>query len=88
MTRVFNICFNHKGKSYTALVSVNGKEDPSVNVTTNSDTIQILLPTGQLIFSIADVLQRMYAGLNSTSSSNTTFYVTPNISLQLLNTDW
>lgn len=87
MARVFNICFNHKGKSYTALVSVNGKEDPSVKVTTNSDTIQILLPTGRLIFSIADVLQRMYATVN-TSSSNATFYVTPNISLQLLNTEW
>ena len=87
MARVFNICFNHKGKTYTALVSVNGKEDSSVNVTTNSETIQILLPTGRLIFSIADVLQRMYAGINA-ASSNTTFYVTPNISLQLMNTDW
>jgi hypothetical protein len=86
MARVFNICFDHKGKSYTALVSVNGKEDNSVKVTTNSETIQILLPTGQLTFSIADVLQRMYATVNT--SSNTTFYVTPNISLQLLNTDW
>jgi hypothetical protein len=66
---------------------VNGKEDPSVKVTTNSDTIQILLPTGRLVFSIADVLQRMYATLNTTSS-NTIFYVTPNISLQLLNTEW
>jgi hypothetical protein len=90
MARVFNICFDHKGKSYTALVSVNGKEDSAIKVTANTDTIQILLPTGRLIFSIADVLQRMYAGLNSTSSSssNTTFYVTPNISLQLLNTEW
>lgn len=87
MARVFNICFNHKGKSYTALVSVNGKEDLSVKVATYSDTIQILLPTGQLTFSIADVLQRMYATVN-TSSSNSTLYVTPNISLQLLNTEW
>lgn len=89
MARVFNICFDHKGKSYTALVSVNGNEDSSVKVTTNTDTIQILLPTGRLIFSIADVLQRMYAGMNTTSSSsNTIFHVTPTISLQLLNTDW
>ena len=87
MGRVFNICFEHKNKSYTALVSVNGKEDTSIKVTTNTDSIQILLPTGRLIFSIADVLQRMYTG-PTTSSSNTTFYVTPNISLQLLNTDW
>ena len=86
MARIFNICFRHKEKSYTALVSVNGKEDPSIKVITNNDNIQILLPTGSLSFSIADVLQRMYASLNETS--NTTFYVTPNISLQLLNTDW
>jgi hypothetical protein len=87
MARVFNICFQHKGKSYSALVALNGKEDSSVNVVCNSDTIQIILPTGQLSFSIADVLQRMYATVNSTSS-NTTLYVTPNISLQLLNTEW
>lgn len=87
MARVFNICFNHKGKSYSALVSVNGTEDSSIKVTTTSDTIQILLPTGRLIFSITDVLQRMYSAKNSTSS-NTVFHVTPNISLQLLNTEW
>jgi hypothetical protein len=87
MARVFNICFQHKGKSYTALVSINGKEDSSVKVITNSDTIQILLPTGRLIFSIADVLQRMYV-TSEQSSSNTTFHITPTISLQLLNTDW
>jgi hypothetical protein len=87
MTRVFNICFTHKGKSYTALVSVKGKEDSSVKATANSDTIQILLPTGRLTFSIADVLQRAYATVNA-FSSNAIFYVTPNISLQLLNTEW
>jgi hypothetical protein len=87
MARVFNICFDHKGKSYSALVSVSGKEDASVKVTTNNEIIQILLPTGRLMFSISDVLQRMYATVN-TPSSNTIFYVTPNISLQLLNTEW
>lgn len=87
MARVFNICFNHKGKSYTALVSINGKEDSSIKVTTNSDSIQILLPTGQLTFSISDVLQRLYIGSNK-AFSNSTFYVTPNISLQLMNTEW
>ena len=86
MARVFNICFNHKGKSYSALVSINGKEDSSINVTTVNDNIQILLPTGSLVFSVADVLQRMYASMNKTS--NAIVYVTPNISLQLLNTDW
>ena len=87
MARVFNICFDHKGKSYTALVSVSGKEDTPVKVTTNNETIQVLLPTGRLMFSISDVLQRMYATVN-TSSSNTIFHVTPHISLQLLNTEW
>jgi hypothetical protein len=87
MARVFNICFNHKGKSYTALVYVNGNEDSSITVTTNSDTIQIFLPSGRLIFSIADVLQRIYV-TSDKNSSNSTFYVTPTISLQLLNTEW
>jgi hypothetical protein len=87
MARVFNICFNHKGKAYTALVSVNGKEDSSVKVTANSDTIQILLSTGRLIFSIEDLLHRMYASRNK-SSSNAVFHVTPTILLQLLNTEW
>jgi hypothetical protein len=86
MARVFNICFNHKGKSYSALVSVNGKEDSSIKVTTSNDNIEIWLPTGSLTFSIADVLQRMYATMNKTA--NSTFYVTPNISLQLLTTEW
>jgi len=86
MARVVNICFNHKGKSYTALVSINGSEDSSIKVTTNNDVIQILLPTGQLIFSIADVLQRLYIG--PSKNSHSTFYVTPNISLQLMNTEW
>ncbi len=86
MGRIFNICFEHKNKSYSALVSVNGKADASVKVATNSDTIQIILPTGQLIFTIADVLQRMHVTTNNSGSD--TFYVTPNISLQLLNTDW
>lgn len=86
MGRVFNISFQYNDKSYSALVSVNGKEDNSVKVSTNSDTIQILLPTGRLIFTIADVLQRMH--VTTDKSGSDTFYVTPNISLQLLNTDW
>jgi len=86
MGRVFNICFQHNDKTYSALVSINGKEDTSVKVATNSDTIQIILPTGRLIFTIADVLQRMHVTTNNSGSD--TFYVTPNISLQLLNTDW
>jgi hypothetical protein len=87
MARVFNICFQHKGKSYTALVSVNGKEDSSVKVTTSSTSIQILLPTGSLTFSIADVLQRLYASMEK-GPLTSTFHITPTISLQLLNTEW
>lgn len=87
MARVFNICFHHKGKSYTALVSICGKEDSSIKVVTNTDNIQILLPTGNLTFSIADVLHRLYASMDK-GSSNATLYITPAISLQLMNTDW
>ena len=87
MARVFNICFKHNEKPYTALVSVNGKDDSSVKVSITNDSIQILLPTGRLMFSIADVLQKMYVNPDQ-SSSHAVFYVTPNISLQLLNTEW
>ena len=86
MARVFNICFQHKDQSYTALVYVNGKEDASVKVTTNSENIQIVLPTGNLVFSITDVLQKIRVTTDKAASNS--FYVTPNISLQLLNTDW
>lgn len=87
MARVFNICFQHKGKSYSALVSVSGKEDASVKVISNNDTIQIHLPSGRLIFSVADVLQRLYASLEK-GPSHATLFVTQHISLQLLNTEW
>jgi len=87
MARVFNIGFQYEGRPYTALVFVNGTESSAVKVTTDSNSIQILLPTGRLIFSIADVLQRLYASFDK-GSSQATFYVTPNISLQLMNTDW
>lgn len=86
MARVFNICFSHKEKTYSALVSINGDDDASIRVTTGNDRINIMLPTGRLSISVADVLQRMYAPVNE--SGNTIFHVTPNISLQLLNTDW
>ena len=86
MARIFNICFNHKEKTYSALVSVNGDEDTSIQVTTGNDQIHIMLPTGRLSISVTDVLQRMYAPVNK--SVDATFHVTPNISLQLLNTDW
>lgn len=83
MARVFNICFQHKEISYTALVSVDGKEDSSINVIANRESIEIHLPTGRLIFSIADVLQRLYASSES-GSEHAKLHVTQNISLQLL----
>lgn len=87
MARVFNICFQHQGKSYSALVSVCGQEDSSVGVRTSQDSIQILLPTGSLSFSIEDLLQRLYAAREK-GSQNATFHITNSISMQLLNTDW
>ncbi|MGZ3845878.1 MAG: hypothetical protein ACXVLT_03315 [Flavisolibacter sp.] len=86
MARIFNICFDHKEKTYSALVSVNGDDETPIQVTTGNDQIHIMLPTGRLSISVSDVLQRMYATVNN--SANTTVHVTPNISLQLLNTDW
>jgi hypothetical protein len=89
MARVFNICFQYKGSAYTALVSVAGNkpDDSKVNVTSNGETIQILLPSGRLIFSISDVVQRLYAS-NQKDSTNATLYITENISLQLMNSNW
>jgi hypothetical protein len=86
MARVFSICFKHKGKSYSALVSVKGKDDPSIRVIANHDSIEIHLPTGRLIFSIADVLHRLFAS-SEKSTSNAVLYITQNISLQLLSSE-
>lgn len=83
MARVFHICFHHKGKSFSALVSVNGKDDSSVRVTTNNEFIQIVLPTGKLSFAIADVLHRLYASPEN-KSKDATLYITENISMQLI----
>lgn len=87
MSRVFNICFTHKDRPYTALVSVSGSQNDSVRVISNNDNIQIVLPTGRLSFSIADVLQRAYASFEN-GSKNSIVYITENIFLQLMNTDW
>jgi hypothetical protein len=77
MARVFNISFQHKDKSYTALVSVSGKqEEAPIQVISNNDNIHILLPTGRLTFAVEK------------GSKNTTVYITDSISMQLLNTDW
>lgn len=89
MARVFNICFQHKGVPYYALVSVSGNDDndQSVQVSTTSEQIQIQLPSGRLLFSINDVLQRLLA-THHREQQNAVLYVTRNISLQLLNNAW
>lgn len=83
MARVFNICFQHKERSYTALISVDGKEDSSIKVIANGESIEIHLPTGRLIFSIADVLQRLYA-TSEKGCADAVLHITQHISMQLL----
>ena len=83
MARVFNICFKHKESTYIALVSIDGKEDSSIRVIANRESIEIHLPTGRLIFSIADVLQKLYAS-SAKDPGHAKLFITRNISLQLL----
>ncbi|HEU4470260.1 MAG TPA: hypothetical protein VFR58_04185 [Flavisolibacter sp.] len=85
MARVFNICFTHEGKSYTALVFVSGREEnnSSVKVTSNEDSIQVVLPSGRLIFPIAEVLKQVMASQKK-GVENSMLYITEHISLQIL----
>jgi hypothetical protein len=89
MSRVFNIAFQHAGVDYTALISVAGNESPDheIRVNLGNDTIQIFLPSGRLILSIPDVLQRLLAAPGK-EVHNASMNITRNISLQLLNTSW
>jgi hypothetical protein len=89
MARIFNICFQHKGKPFTALVSITGQDDDnrSVSVCSNDETIQIMLPTGRLIIPIPEILQRIPVGPNKEMHSSTV-YITEKISLQVMNTSW
>jgi hypothetical protein len=89
MARIFNICFQHKGKPFTALVSILGQDDDnySVSVSSNNESIQIMLPTGRLIIPIPEILQRLPIGPNKENQSSTV-YITEKISLQLMNTSW
>lgn len=69
-------------------MSVSGKEeDAPVQAISNDNNIQIILPAGRQSFSISEVLQRLYAPVDK-ESRNTTVYITENISLQLMNTEW
>jgi hypothetical protein len=85
MSRVFNIYFHHKGASYSALVTVSGNSEnnPPVTVTSNEDAIRIVLPSGNLVIPIAELIQRLISNRQH-DSGNATVYITNNISLQLL----
>ncbi|HWJ91668.1 MAG TPA: hypothetical protein VNR87_11190 [Flavisolibacter sp.] len=85
MAGVFNICFHHKGASYSALVMVSGnpEDDASVRVTSNEDSIRIILPSGSLVVSISELMRTLSSSRNK-NGGDTTVYITNNISLQLL----
>jgi hypothetical protein len=85
MAKVFNIYFHHKGASYSALVTVAGSADhmPTVKVTSNEDAIRIILPSGNLVIPVAELIQRLI-GSRQHDKGNATVYITNNISLQLL----
>ena len=88
MSRVFDISFEHKGSSYTALISIVGEDEESapVKVVTQEGSIQIILPTGRLIFSISDVVQRLVSRRQETR--NGTVFITRNISMQIVDHEW
>ena len=81
MARIFNICFNYKGSTYTALVYIMGnpEDDSHVTVTPNSDSIRVQLPAGELTFSIEEVLKYTRMPLQQD-----TLQVTETIYLQLM----
>jgi len=83
MSRIFNISFDHKGRSYTALVSVAGKADEKVNITTYDDKIRITLANGTLVFSIHDLFQKLLSSRHK-NPADATIFVTESISLQLM----
>lgn len=85
MARVFNIFFKNEGKSYTALVFVSGKEGDSqtVQVSSTDEFIQVLLPSGRLIFPVSEVLRQVVA-LQKKGTNNPQLYITEHISLQIL----
>ena len=87
MSRVFDISFEHKGSFYTALICIVGEDDESapIKVATHEGSIQIILPTGRLMFSIEDVVNRLV--LKQKETPNGSLFITRNISMQLLNLD-
>ncbi|HEX6333999.1 MAG TPA: hypothetical protein VFZ78_07215 [Flavisolibacter sp.] len=88
MSRVFNVQFPYGGKSYTALVSIAGREDHTgVRIIPQHDTIEIILPHGTLVFSTADIIQRLLSAPVD-HREHATMYITENISMQLMNTTW
>ena len=85
MASVFNIYFHHKGASYSALVTVSGnpENNSSVKVTSNEDSIRIVLPSGSLVIPISELIHRLISH-HQKERGNATVYITNNISLQLL----
>lgn len=86
MARVFNIGFNHQGKTYSALVSVKNEEnDKGVDVRVYDEYIQINLPHGDLRLMISDLVRCI---LDNKNKDNMVLNVTDHISLHLLNPTW
>ncbi|MGE5521325.1 MAG: hypothetical protein ACM3VS_15480 [Candidatus Dadabacteria bacterium] len=85
MARVFNLLLNHKGTSFTALLTVRGdtQETSKVRVNTSEEKIQILLPTGTLSFSIPEVIKHLIPTEKSVNEKGV-LHITNTISLQLL----
>jgi hypothetical protein len=85
MSRVFDISFEYKGSFYTALICIVGEDDESapIKVATWEGSIQIILPTGRLMFSIEDVVTRL--AMKRQQTPNGSLFITRNISMQLLN---
>ena len=89
MARIFNIRFNHRGNQYDALVYIKGGgEAAQVQVSTTPEHIQVMLPTGNLVLPISEVLRRVYADIRTGEQSPELLHITPTISLQLLNARW
>jgi hypothetical protein len=84
MARVFNIGFNHQGRSYSALVSIRseGEKTGQVNVNVYDDHIQIILPYGNLRLMIQDIIRAIS---QRGDQDNLIMQVTDHISLHLLN---
>ena len=85
MAKVFNILINHKGNSYTALLSMRGNQEvhPTVKVNNSEQKVEIIFANGSLTFSIPELIKQLLKIKNSSDEGR--LYITENISLELLN---